>query len=335
MLNVGVLGAGTMGTLHAHHLCQIPNVRLVGVTALPANEADALASSLGIQRYDSSEALLADPAIDAVVIATPTPTHAELIMAAARAGKHIFCEKPLARHLEDGQRAIEACREAGVSLMIGHVVRFFPEYERIKELIDQGAIGKPAMLRFSRVAPFPRAGQENWYANTAASGGVILDLMLHDIDTLRWYCGDILRVYAHSLTGRTDVERDYALVTMRMASGAIAHLEGSWAHPGGFRTRVEIAGDGGLLSVDSRESAPIQIERWMTEGRGGGVALPESPLAESPYLVELRHWVDHVVNGTPLRVTPEDALKALEAGLAAMESADTGQVISLVRGGVS
>jgi len=324
-----------MGTLHAHHLCQIPDARLVGVTAVPASDADPLASSLGVQRYDSTEALLADPVIDAVVIATPTPTHAELIIAAAQAGKHIFCEKPLARHLEDGRRAIEACREAGVSLMIGHVVRFFPEYVRIWELIDQGAIGKPAMLRFSRVAPFPRAGKDNWYADPEASGGVILDLMLHDIDTARWYCGDVLRVYGYSLTGRTEAERDYALVTMRMASGAIVHLEGSWSHPGGFRTRVEIAGDGGLLTVDSRESSPIQTERWQREGGGGGVALPESPLAESPYLVELRHWVDHVLHGTPLRVTPEDALKALEVGLAAMESAETGKVIALPWGGVS
>ncbi|MCD6289720.1 MAG: Gfo/Idh/MocA family oxidoreductase [Anaerolineae bacterium] len=335
MLKVGVLGAGTMGSIHAQFLAQIPEVQLIGITALPASEADPLASALGIQRYDSAEDLLADPKIDAVVIATPTPTHVPLITAAAQAGKHVFCEKPLARYLEDGQRAIESCEKAGVALMIGHVVRFFPDYERIKEAIDQGAIGKPAILRFSRVGPFPRTGVKNWYADPEASGGVILDLMLHDIDTLRWYCGDILRVYAHSLTGRTQMERDYALVTMRMASGAIAHLEASWSHPGGFRTSVEIAGDGGLLRADSRESAPIQIERWVTEGGRGGVALPESPLAESPYLIELRHWVDHILHGTPLRVTPEDALKALEAGLAAMQSAKTGQVVSLARGGVA
>ncbi len=334
MLRVGILGTGTMGTLHAHHLRQIPGAHLVGVTAEPASEADALAASLGVQRYDSAEALLADPAIDAVVIATPTPTHADLIVSAAQRGKHVFCERPLARHLKDGRRAVEACRQAGVRLMIGHVVRFFPEYERVKELIDQEAIGKPAVLRFSRVAPFPRVGKNNWYADPAASGGVILDLMLHDIDTLRWYCGDIVRVYAHSLTGRVP-NRDYALITMRMASGAIAHLEGSWSHPGGFRTRLEVAGDGGVLTVDSRESSPIQAEKWTTEGFGGGVALPESPLAESPYLVELRHWVDHVVKGTPLRVTPEDALRALEAGLAAMESAATGRVITLADGGAA
>ncbi len=324
-----------MGRLHAHHLCQIPDVRLAGVTAATRVRAEALAEGLGTHYYESVEALLGDPSIDAVIIATPTPTHADLVVAAARAGKHIFCEKPLARHLEDGRRAIAACQEAGVRLMVGHVVRFFPEYEQMKQLIDQGAIGKPAVLRFSRVAPFPHPQGTNWYADPAASGGVILDLMLHDIDTLRWYCGDILRVHAHSLTGRGEPERDYALVTMRMASGAMAHLEASWAHPGGFRTRVEIAGDGGLLTVDSRESSPIQVERWEAGGMRGGVALPESPLAESPYLVELRHWVDHVMNGSALRVTPEDALKALEAGLAAMKSADTGQVIPLARGGVA
>ncbi|GAB4514678.1 MAG: Gfo/Idh/MocA family oxidoreductase [Anaerolineae bacterium] len=334
MLTVGIIGAGTMGTLHAHHLRQIPGVELKGVTALPPTDADALASSMNIQRYDSVEALLADPAIDAVVIATPTPTHADLIVAAARAGKHVFCEKPLARRLTDGQRAVEACEAAGVKLMIGHVVRFFPEYQRIKTLIDGGAIGKPVMLRFSRVAPFPRPHGENWYRDPALSGGVILDLMLHDIDTLRWYCGDVLRVYARSLTGRGEVERDYALVTMRMASGAIAHLEASWSHPGGFRTRVEIAGNAGLLATDSRESAPIQVERWGVQQHGGGVALPESPVAESPYLTELRHWVDHVVNDAPLLVTPEDALLALQAALAAMQSADTGKVISLARGGI-
>ncbi len=331
MLNVGVIGAGTMGSFHAQLLQQIPEVQLVGVTAAPPSEADALAARLGIRRYDTVDQLLADPTLAAVVIATPTPTHGDLVVRAARQGKHIFCEKPLARTLAEAERALEACRQAGVRLMVGHVVRFFPEYARIKQLIEEGAIGKPAVLRFSRVAPFPRLGTASWYADPAASGGVILDLMLHDIDTLRWYCGDIVRVHARSLSGRA-VNRDYALITIRMASGAIAHLEGSWAHPGGFRTRCEVAGDGGLAAVDSRESAPLAIERWQSEGQTGGVALPESPLAESPYLVELRHWVDHVLRGTPLLGTPEDAFEALRAGLAAMESAATGRVITLTGG---
>lgn len=333
MLNVGVIGAGVMGSFHAQLLQQIPEVQLIGVTAVPLGEADALAARLGIRCYATADQLLADPTIAAVVIATPTPTHADLIVRAARQGKHIFCEKPLARTLAEAERALEACQQAGVRLMVGHVVRFFPEYARIKQLIEEGAIGKPAVLRFSRVAPFPRLGTASWYANPAVSGGVILDLMLHDIDTLRWFCGDIARVHAHSLTGRA-AHRDYALVTMRMVSGAIAHLEGSWAHPGGFRTRCEVAGDGGLVAMDSHESAPLAIERWQSEGQTGGVALPESPLAESPYLVELRHWVDHLLRGTPLLGTPEDAFAALRAGLAAMESAATGRVITLT-GGVS
>jgi predicted dehydrogenase len=333
MLKIGVLGTGGMGTYHSHLLRQIPEVEIVGVVAKPANEADALAGDLGVRRYDTPEELLDDPKIDAVLIATPTPCHAELVVAAAQRGKHVFCEKPLARHLDEGRQAVEACQQANVRLMVGHVVRFFPEYARIKDLIEQGAIGKPVVLRFTRGGPFPRMGTPSWYADPAASGGVILDLMLHDIDTLRWYCGDIERVYAHSVTGRVK-ERDYALVIMRMASGAIAHLEASWAHPGGFRTRCEVAGDAGMLTVDSRDSSPIQAEMWTVEGRSGGVALPESPLAENPYLVELRQWIDHIVRGAPLRVTPEDALKALQAGLAAMESAATGRVITLAGGAV-
>ena len=136
--------------------------------------------------------------------------------------------------------------------MAGHVLRFFPEYAAAKRMVDAGGVGKPAAIRTARLAGMPHGGQELVRRLGAERRGR-LDMIVHDFDWLRWTFGPVTRVFAQGLYGRPEHagKRDYALVTLRLASGAVAHVTGSWAHPGGFRTTLEIAGDAGLIEHDS------------------------------------------------------------------------------------
>ena len=193
-LRIGVLGTGFAGSMHARSALAIDGAQVVAVAAVPLDEATALAKECGA-RVASAEEICAADDIDLVVVATPTYLHATHAIAAARAGKHVFCEKPLARTLADAEAMVRACDAAGVTLAVGHVVRFFPEYRQAKELLDAGTLGRPAIVTMTR-GNFAVGSARGWYLDEDKSGGVVLDLMLHDLDTVRWWFGEPSRIYA-------------------------------------------------------------------------------------------------------------------------------------------
>jgi predicted dehydrogenase len=186
-VRMAVIGTGGMGGVHARGMQANPDIDL--------ERAETLARETGARATASMDEALADPAVDAVLIALPTSLHRMATEAAAKAGKHVFCEKPIARTSEDGQAMVAACEMAGVTLMIGHVVRFFPEYQRIKEILDRDEIGQVAMVRAKRTNP-PVQERSPWFADVEKNGGVVLDLMVHELDTLCWLFGDMERLYA-------------------------------------------------------------------------------------------------------------------------------------------
>jgi len=325
---VALVGAGTMGSVHAKHWNAVPGAELVGVLD-PRTEAARAAGPA----YADWDTLLSQTKPDIIDVCTPTPFHREYVEKAAAAGKAIFVEKPMARSLADCDAMLAAVRRAGVPAMSGHVLRYFPEYAAAKKLVDAGAVGTPAAIRTARMAGFPNTGyQPNWYGAPDQSGGLVLDMILHDFDWLRWTFGPVLRVYAKGVYNRTEFlgRLDYALVTLRFTSGAVAHVTGSWAHPGGFRTTLEIAGDAGLIEHDSASSAPLAVSLRAKSG-SGGVAVPESPMApeEDPYYQEIAAFVSALENNRPPPVTLEDARAATEIALAALTSIDTGKVVTL------
>lgn len=322
---VGLVGCGTMGGFHAGCYQQIPDCELAGIYDIAEDKRNKFAEEFKIKPFSSYDEMLQDEGIDIIDICLPTPFHKEYVLKAAKSKKNIFCEKPIARNLEDGKIMVESCKNAKVKFMVGHVLRYFNEYAKAKEVIDSGGLGKIGIVRATRGGAFPHASNE-WYADYQMSGGLVLDMIVHDFDFLRWCFGDVQRVYAKGMINKGYKFIDYALVTLRFKSGVIAHVEGTWAHPGGFRTRLEVAGSKGLLNFDSKDSLPINIEVKGTGG-GGGVAVPESPVKESPYLLELRHFVDCVINNKEPDITGKDALKALEISLAALKSIETGKPI--------
>lgn len=321
---VALIGAGGIGSVHARQWDRLPGAEIVGVLD-PREDA---ARALGPAHTDWNT-LLAETQPDIVDVCTPTPIHREYVEKAAAAGKAVFVEKPMARTLADCDAMIAAVERAGVPAMSGHVVRFFPEYAAARRLVAGGAVGTPAAVRTARMGGFP--AWSDWYADPGQSGGVALDLILHDFDWLRWTFGPVSRVYAKGLYGQKQYEGrlDYALVTLRFASGAAAHVTGSWAHPAGFRTTFEIAGNGGLIEHDSLRSAPLAVS---LRGSGGAAAVvPESPMApsEDPYYLELAAFVAALQNNALPPVTLHDGREAARIGLAALESIETGKVIHL------
>jgi predicted dehydrogenase len=220
---------------------------------------------------------------------------------------------------------IELCKAQNVRLFVGHVVRFFPEYENARQLILDGEIGEVGTVRFFRGGPFPKATFDNWYADTSRSGGVILDLMIHDFDYLRWTFGEAERVYTKALP-----DMDYALTSIRFKNGVIANIEGSWSEADGFHTEYDLAGSAGLIQHDSRTEKPLVISLKQEDlGLQGGVAVPESPMVKGPYQLELENFIHCIETGGTARVSPEDALEALRLSFAAIESSKTGKAVTL------
>lgn len=331
MTGIAIVGAGTMGSVHAASCRNLPGVNVTWVADIDQARAEALAGQVGAKATANPEEALSAADVDAVVVATPTHFHRPLTELAVRHGKHVFCEKPIARSLADGQAMVAACERAGVRFMVGHVVRFFPEYARIYELLQDDAVGQVGVVRAARHNAYPQATR-NWYTNLEWSGGPIVDMMIHDLDTLRWYFGEVERVYARGLSyTEYQSSADYALAILRFTNGVIAHVETSWAHTS-FRTAIEIAGSAGIIRHSSEETTAIRLELTGGAQQAAGVQVPRNPLAESPYQTELRHFLTNLATGEPFLITGEEAIRSLEVALAVLESTHTGRAIPFVDG---
>jgi predicted dehydrogenase len=327
-LRVGIVGAGFMGRVHLAALA----AEGVAATVMDPHpgRAATLAEDHGADVCGSLDELI--HGVDVVDICAPTHRHTEIAIAAAGAGRHVICEKPLARTLDDAEAVIAACSRSGVRLFVAQVVRYFPEYVAARRALLDGAVGEPAVLRLKRAAYRPRVPPDHWLLDRDKSGRVVVDLMIHDFDMARWLAGDVVTVHCRSAAeDRPDLEVDHAVATLTHASGAISQVSGSWAYgTDTFRTAFEIAGSRGLISYDSATAQPIVSYLGAAPSQeAGAVGLPQSPAAEDPYRLELREFLAAIERGVPARVQPADGLEALRIALAAEASARTGQVVHL------
>ncbi|ARX88007.1 dehydrogenase [Streptomyces alboflavus] len=330
-LHIGLLGAG--GIARAHLPGWLELGAKVAVHTLDGS-AEKLAAEYAARGHDVTAVptlpeLLAD--CRAVDICTPTPTHKDLALAAIAAGRHVVCEKPLALTVADAEDIAAAADAAGVRLHPAHVVRYFPAYAAMRDAVVRAELGAVAVLRFTRGGARPQWAP--WFGDPAQSGGVIMDLMVHDIDIARWVAGDVVRVHArtrgveHATGAPAGVVTATAVLTH--ASGAVSHVSGLWGLPDQrFRTTFRIAGADGLLCHDSTAVPGFRItaqgERAANEG------IPSSPMTESPYLSELREfaasWDDPAVRP---RVSARDGIEAVRIACAAVESSRTGRAVEL------
>jgi UDP-N-acetylglucosamine 3-dehydrogenase len=328
VVKIGLIGAGFIARAHAAAYHGMNEAHVVAVTSLVRQEAEALAQGLGARVHDTAEQLLADPEVEAVDICAPTSAHHALVMAAARAGKHVFCEKPIARTLEQANEMIAACRQAGVTFMVGHVMRWEPTAEKARQVVESGALGPVRLVRMTLGGSFPTWGWNNWFADRTQSGGPFLDLVIHNFDWLNWVFGPVQRVFAKNVNQESLDQGDYGVVILRFKSGLIAHIEAIWNAPGGFpfEDRYEIAGTQGLYEYGDHRP-PIDL--WVRDENGRGRRQTEGPHSTDAFAEEIRHFVACCQTGQTPRVTPEEAREAIRIALAANQSAETGEPVEL------
>lgn len=284
-------------------------------------EVREAAERSGVRVHDDLTSLL--DAVDAVDVCTPTDVHARVALEAVRAGRHVIVEKPFTRTVAEADELLAAAADAHVQVHVAHVVRYFPAYAAAREAVAGGRIGRPAVLRFTREGGLP--GGRRWFLDAERSGGLICDVMIHDIDYARWIAGDVVRVYAKELR-RVGPENtaSHAYAVLTHESGAISHLTASWAREGaGFRTSFDIAGETGLLEYATDER--VAMRTAPPDLFGGG----EWRKGEDPWSLELREFLTALNGGPAPRVSAEDGREALRIALAAVESAKTGEAIEI------
>ncbi len=331
-IRMGLIGAGRMGKVFAHTLAfTVAEADLIAVADVNPQTSAEVAARYGIKHhYTDYHDLLKREDIDAVVVVTPTATHAEVIEAAAAAGKHIFSEKPLAQTLSMCDEAIQAVAAAGVRLQLGFMRRFDPAYTMAKKRIEEGAIGTPVMFRATSRDP-KRTSLE--FARRENSGGLILDMGVHDFDLARWLMGsEVARVQTEGdclvypeLRDVGDI--DNAMINLRFANGAIGNIDLSRNAVYGYDIRTEVLGsEGGLLIGYMQQTATLVMT-------SAGVTHDTVPYFMErfgeAYASEIRDFVACLVEDRLPSVTGLDARKATAIGIAATMSLDEGRPVQL------
>lgn len=322
-MRVGILGAGGMGNAHARHYARMSDVDVIFFER-SSDRAKEFAEKHSVRPCKSADDLMSEA--DIVDICLPTDLHCEYALRSIAAGRATLVEKPIAGTLEEGARLIEAAAKVNVPLGTAQVVRYFPEFKHGHDLVISGKVGTPAAARTRRGGAAPKGGSDNWFMDHHRSGGVLIDLAVHDFDWLRWTLGEVKSLFSRSVGAKSMKGPDYALTTLTFDSGAVAHVEATWMDPSGFRTTFEVCGSGGMIEFDSRRAPSLKTS---TEGKVAN----EAPLGpqDDPYYRELRDFVDAITNEKQPPVTGSDGLMALSIGLAALESAQSGKVVSPAR----
>ena len=315
-LGFGVIGVGAIGRLHAEHLAaRIPRARLVAIADINAAVARSEAERLDVAAYPDHAALLADPAVAAVAICTPRGTHAQIIKDAAAAGKHIFCEKPLAGSLEEIDDAMAAVARAGVTLQVGFNRRFDLSFRHVHDQIVAGAIGEPQIIHIVSRDPEPAEGQAS-----RSPADLILETTIHDLDMARYLAGsEITSVHALGLPASEPGRLEGAIIVLRLANGVVATIDNHLRSAFGYDQRLEVFGHGGALSIANETP-----HRATLSDRSGVLdPLPLHFFAEryaDSYIAELSAFARCVAEKTAPPVTASDGRAAVVAALAALDS---------------
>ena len=327
-VRVGLVGAGFMGETHAAAWRSL-GVKSLAVFDDVPEAAQRLAGQFGAGVAPSLDQLLAG--CDVVDVCTPTHVHPEVVKTAAAARRPVICEKPLARTVEDGEAMIAACRAAGVPLFVAHVVRYVNEFVAARQAVEQGRVGRLAVIRLRRESSRPNKPEDHWFFDPGKSGGVMMDLLVHDYDYARYLAGEVESVWARTVRDTSGADVDFGFAVLRHVSGAITHIVGGWVYPWPvFRTGFEIAGDGGLIQYESTDAVPITSYLIGKRDEGdASTGLPDSPVAENPWALELADFVSAIQGGGPPRVTAEDGLEAVRIANAVIDSARTGRPVRL------
>lgn len=330
-LKVGVIGAGRIGRIHVENLCyNVPDAQVVRIADVAVEETRDWAARYGITDITSDpHQIISDPAIDAVLICSPTDTHAELIIAAAKAGKDIFCEKPIANDLAKTREALAVVKESGVKLQLGFNRRFDKNFKRVRQLVHEGKLGEVHIVKITSRDPAPPP-----IDYVKVSGGIFMDMTIHDFDMARYLTGsEVVEVYA---SGAVLVDQeigkvgdfDTAVITLKFANGAICVIDNSRQAVYGYDQRIEVFGSQGSAAAFNEK--PTNVEVSTSEG-----VTTDKPLYffleryMDSFAQELKDFTAVVLEDKEPPVTGTDGLEALVIAMAATESVKTGKPVKL------
>ncbi len=330
-MNVGLIGAGRIGRIHAENIAtHVPRVKITRVADIAVDRVREWARGIGIPQVTAEpREVLDDPGIGAVLICSSTDTHAGLVSAAAARGKHVFCEKPVDLTVARARAALADAKKAGVTLQVGFNRRFDHNFRRIRDLVQQGAVGKPHIVRITSRDPAPPPP-----AYVKVSGGIFLDMTIHDFDMARYLSGsDAVEVYARgavlvdpAIGAAGDV--DTAIVTVAFASGCLGVIDNSRRAAYGYDQRVEVFGEKGALSCGNDTPTAVALS-------GDSGVTTDKPLYffleryRQAFIDEMNAFFETILDGKPVPVGDIDGLKPLLMAAAAQKSMIEGRPVRI------
>ena len=330
-MKVAVIGVGSMGKNHARVYSELPEADLVAVADADQKLVAATAGKHGAHAYTDYREMLEKEKPDAVSIVVPTAMHEEVGLAALEAGAHVLMEKPIAATVEEGQRLIEKARAVKKQLMVGHIVRFNPAMQALKQKLADGDLGRIFQVFCRRAGPFPARIRDV---------GVVVDLAPHDVDVMRFLIGaDPLRVYAETERRIHTDHEDLVWGLLRFPDGVVGSLEINWLTPTKIR-EVLVLGERGLFRIDDLtqdlyfyENAQVNADLWPAlktlKGVSEGHMIRYAIQRYEPLKAELQAFLGAVKEDKPVPVSGEDGLEALRLALALVESGQKHQVIEV------
>ena len=322
LLNVGVIGLGRLGTIYAKELARrVPRANLVAVADTRADVAESFARDYGIPKwYQNHHDLLNDNDVAAVAVITPTGTHKEVVIEAARRHKAIFCEKPISLSIADAREMLDVIASTRVFFQMGFQRRFDAGYTEAKKKVDAGVIGTPVLITLTSRDPFAPSLE---FCDPRASGGLILDMGIHDFDLARMFVGEVKSVYA---TGgalaypemKSVGDIDNAIINMVFENGSLGVVQLSRNAVFGYDIRTEVWGTKGSLQIGYFRHTPVLV--MTKEGISHDVVPHFMQRFESAYLAQIQAFVDNVLSGAQPSISGTDGLAALQISLAATQS---------------
>ncbi len=321
-INIGVIGLGRIGKLHIQNIiAQIPDVKLIGISDIVEDSLREIAQKYEISVVERDyHCLLNNQEIDAVLICSSTDTHAQIINEAAQAGKHIFCEKPIALNIDKIDQALESVKKAGVKLQIGFNRRFDPSFKKAKEMIKSGKVGNPHIVRVTSRDPAPPPIE---YIKVC--GGIFLDMMIHDFDMIRYLLDEEIKeliavgncLVDPEISRHNDV--DTAIVTFQYKNGAWGTIDNSRQAVYGYDQRIEVFGSEGCIQVSNKKPTEVFLSGSEDTRSDKPVYFFLERYNES-YIEEIKHFIQCIKEDSEPYVTGFDGKMAVVMGYAAKES---------------
>ncbi len=335
-VNFALIGCGHIAAKHAQAIEKIAGARLLAVCDTNPDRTAPLREKYGAREYSDYQQLLQDPGIDVVNICTPSGMHAQMAVDAARAGKHVVVEKPIALSLGDADRIINECRQAGVKLAVVHPNRFKPAVQALKKALDEGRFGTlthgNATVRWNRNQEY--FDRDAWRGTRDMDGGVLMNQAIHNIDLLQWMMGPVTEVFAYTTTRLRRIEtEDLGVAVLKFASGALGIIEAAATlYPTNLEETLAVFGESGTAVMGGVTAS--QLNTWRVAGYSEDEASSlkqavNTSAAKPGHQVILEDMAEAIRTGREPLVSGEEGRKALEIILAIYRSAETGMPVRL------